>query len=103
LLVSDIDLCEPVEPESAEGQLILVEAMRSLERRLSPEARAQVCACRSIWDPNRSNRTGLFRKLQSLYQQIYLELSASLERRTKMRSSNLKKHDQRHISLILAL
>ncbi len=40
VLVNDSDVCEPVEPDSPEGQLILVEAMRSLERRLSPEARA---------------------------------------------------------------
>ena len=37
--VSDSDLCE-VEPDSPEGQQILIEAMRSLERRLSPQARA---------------------------------------------------------------
>ena len=42
VLVNDIDLCEPVEPDSPEGQLILVEAMRSLERRLSPDARATI-------------------------------------------------------------
>jgi hypothetical protein len=41
VLVNDIDLC-PVEPESPEGQLILVDAIRSLERRLSPEARAMI-------------------------------------------------------------
>lgn len=40
--VSDSDLCEPVEPDSPEGQQILIEAMRSLERRLSPEARATI-------------------------------------------------------------
>jgi hypothetical protein len=40
VLVSDSDLSEPVEPDSPEGQQILVEAMRSLERRLSPETRA---------------------------------------------------------------
>lgn len=34
--------CEPVEPESAEGQLILAEAVRSLQRRLSPENRANI-------------------------------------------------------------
>ena len=42
VLVSDNDLCEPVEPDSPEGQQILVEAVRSLERRLSPEARATI-------------------------------------------------------------
>jgi hypothetical protein len=34
--------CEPVEPTSPEGQLLLIEAIRSLERRLSPEARAAI-------------------------------------------------------------
>lgn len=32
--------CEPVEPASPEGQLLLIEAVKSLESRLSPEARA---------------------------------------------------------------
>ena len=40
--LDDTDSCEPVEPDSPEGQLILVEAVRSLERRLSPEARATI-------------------------------------------------------------
>ena len=34
--------CEPVAPDSAEGQLILIEAMRTLERRLTPETLAMV-------------------------------------------------------------
>ena len=38
--LDDIAVCEPVEPESPEGQLILVEAVRSLERRLSAETLA---------------------------------------------------------------
>jgi hypothetical protein len=42
VLVNDSDLCEPVEPDSPEGQQILIEAVRSLERRLSPEARATI-------------------------------------------------------------
>lgn len=41
--LNDTDSCEPVEPDSPEGQLILVEAVRSLERRLSPETRATIC------------------------------------------------------------
>lgn len=40
--LNDSDACEPVEPDSPEGQLILVEAVRSLERRLSPETRATI-------------------------------------------------------------
>ena len=38
--LNDTDSCEPVTPDSPEGQVILVEAVRSLERRLSPETRA---------------------------------------------------------------
>ena len=41
--LNDSDECEPIEPDSTEGQLILVEALRSLERRLSPETRAALC------------------------------------------------------------
>lgn len=40
--LNETDSCEPVAPDSPEGQMILVEAVRSLERRLSPEARAMV-------------------------------------------------------------
>ena len=40
--LNDSDVCEPVTPDSPEGQLILVEAVRSLERRLSPETRATI-------------------------------------------------------------
>lgn len=40
--LNETDTCEPVEPDSPEGQMILVEAVRSLERRLSPEARAMI-------------------------------------------------------------
>jgi hypothetical protein len=40
--LNDTDSCEPVAPDSPEGQMILVEAVRSLERRLSPEARAMI-------------------------------------------------------------
>ena len=65
--LDDTDSCEPVEPDSPEGQLI-VEAVRSLERRLSPEARATICAGQELAAPNRSNRNGFFLKLQSFYQ-----------------------------------
>jgi hypothetical protein len=40
--LNDNDLCEPVEPNSPEGQLILVDAVRVLEKRLTPEARATI-------------------------------------------------------------
>ena len=42
LSLRDTDSSEPIEPDSPEGQMILVEAVRSLERRLSPEARATI-------------------------------------------------------------
>ena len=42
--LNDSDACEPVVPDSPEGQLIIIEAIRSLERWLSPEARARVGA-----------------------------------------------------------
>lgn len=38
----DTDSSEPIKPDSPQGQLILVEAVRSLERRLSPESRATI-------------------------------------------------------------
>jgi hypothetical protein len=41
--LNDTDVCEPVASDSPEGQLILVEAVRSLERRLLPETRAALC------------------------------------------------------------
>ena len=68
--LDDSDTCEPVEPDSPEGQLILVEAVRSLERRLSPEARALICAGQNTLAPNGSNRNGFYLKLQSFYQSI---------------------------------
>ena len=61
---------EPVAPDSPEGQLILIEAVRSLERRLSPEARALICAGQDTFAPNGSYRNGFYLKLQSFYQFI---------------------------------
>lgn len=68
--LNDSDTFEPVEPDSPEGQLILVEAVRSLERHLSPEARATICAGENTLTPNGSNRNGFYLKLQSFYQLI---------------------------------
>ena len=68
--LDDTDACEPVEPTSPEGQLILVEAVRSLERRLSPEARATIYAGQNTHAPNGSKRNGFHLKLQSFYQSI---------------------------------
>jgi len=65
--LDDTNPCEPVEPDSPEGQVILVEAVRSLERRLSPEARATIRAGQNALAPDRSNRNSFYLKLRSIY------------------------------------
>jgi hypothetical protein len=66
--LDDSDSCEPVEPDSPEGQLILVEAVRSLEQRLSPDTRALIRAGQNTLATNGLNRNGFYLKLQSFYQ-----------------------------------
>jgi len=68
VLVNDSDLCEPVEPDSPEGQQILVDAVRSLERRLTPEARAAICADRNALTSNDLNQNRSYLKLRSIYE-----------------------------------
>ena len=68
--LNDTDVCEPVTPDSPEGQLILVEAVRSLERRLSPETRAAISAGQDPLASNPSNRNRFYLKLQSLFQSV---------------------------------
>ena len=68
--LNDSDLSEPVSPDSPEGQLLLVEAVRSLERRLSPEARARIRGGQDALTLNPATRNGFCLKLQSLYQLI---------------------------------
>ena len=68
--LNDSDSCEPVAPDSPEGQLLLVEAVRSLERRLSPEARARIRGGQDALTLNPATRNGFCLKLQSLYQLI---------------------------------
>ena len=63
--LNDTTLCEPLEPDSAEGQLLLVEAVRSLERHLSPEARATIRAGQDTL-PYRN----FYLKLQSFYRLV---------------------------------
>jgi hypothetical protein len=46
--LNDTDVCEDLAPDSPEGQLILLEAARSLKRRLYPEARATISADRLV-------------------------------------------------------
>ena len=65
--LDDTTLCEAVEPDSPEGQMILVEAVRSLERRLSPEARATIRTGQDVLASNRSNPGALYLRLQSFY------------------------------------
>ena len=65
--LDDSDACEPVALDSPEGQLILVEAVRTLEQRLSPETRA---AIRIAQETIASSGNALFLKLQSFYRSI---------------------------------
>jgi len=67
----DTNLCEPVEPDSPEGQVILIEAVRSLERRLSPEARATIRAGQDTFALKGLERNALCLKLQSFYQILF--------------------------------
>jgi hypothetical protein len=68
--LNDADSCEPVAPDSPEGQVILIEAVRSLEQRLSPEARATIRARQNDPAPPRSNQSAFYAKLQSFHQLI---------------------------------
>lgn len=68
--LNDTDSGEPVALDSLEGQLILVEAVRSLEDRLSPEARAMICPDQNPLAASRSNRHRLCLRWQSLYDRV---------------------------------
>jgi hypothetical protein len=68
--LDDSNSCEPVEPDSPEGQLILVEAVRSLEQRLLPETRALISAAQDAPAPTWQNQSRVFRRLQSIYQSV---------------------------------
>ena len=67
--LNDSDVSEPVEPDSPEGQQILLEAVRSLEQRLAPETRG-ISSGQSPLQPDGSDQNRLFFKLQSFYQLI---------------------------------
>lgn len=69
--LNGFDECEPVLPDSPEGQLILVEAVRTLEQRLSPEARTLISRKRNDVPPNGSPRSGFHFKLQAFFQFIW--------------------------------
>jgi hypothetical protein len=66
--LNDAENCEPVEPGSPEGQEILVEAVRSLERRLSPEARKMIRSGGTVNSPRGGNQSRFYQSLQSLCQ-----------------------------------
>ena len=55
--LNDSEACEPVEADSPEGQLILLEAVRCLERRLSPEARATIRNATQVVDAEAEEST----------------------------------------------
>ena len=65
--LDDRDMCEPVEPDSPEGQLILVEAVRSLERRLSTETRATIWSGEYKFVPNRSIFKHFYYNLRAMF------------------------------------
>ena len=65
--LDDSDVCEPVEPDSPEGQLILVEAVRSLERRLSTETRATIWSGEYKFVPNRSIFKHFYYNLRAMF------------------------------------
>ncbi|MEO6393746.1 MAG: hypothetical protein ABIP75_17980 [Pyrinomonadaceae bacterium] len=67
--LNDTDSIVPVAPDSPEGQLLLVEAMRSLERRLVPEIRTAITAEQRPTGPN--DAITFYGRLQSLYQLIW--------------------------------
>lgn len=64
----DSNAYDAVEPASPEGQQILAEAVRSLERRLSPEALATIRSGRTAIIPRDSRRSSFQLWLQSLSQ-----------------------------------
>ncbi len=70
VVLNDADSGAAIALESAEGQLILAEAVRSLERRLSAEARAAMCASSHPPEPGRSTPNGFALRLRALYQFI---------------------------------
>jgi hypothetical protein len=69
--LNDADSGERIEFESTEGQIILADAVLSLERRLSPEARKALRALPGNSTIEAPNRNGFCLRLQSLYQLIW--------------------------------
>jgi len=79
--LNDSDSCEPLAPDSSEGQLILVEAMRSLERRLLPETRSAISSVEDTICPSHSN--SFYGKLKSLCEFICQGFPTRLRRSAK--------------------
>jgi hypothetical protein len=75
--LNDTELCEPVAPDSPEGQLILVEAVRSLERRLSPDARAMLYTSQNNLGLSSLVRIRLGLRVRSFCQSVYRKASPS--------------------------
>jgi len=63
----DSDTPEPVVPSSPEGQLIIVEALRSLEKRLSPEARMALTTAPDLATARGSHRRPFSRLLKFFF------------------------------------
>ena len=91
--LTDTDSSEPVAPDSPEGQMILIDVVRSLERRLSPEARAAICADRNALTSNDLNRNGSYLKLRSIYDFIPKVLRLTRKEYGMMRRSNRSQSD----------
>jgi hypothetical protein len=83
--LNDSDACEPVAPDSPEGQLILVEAVRTLEQRLTPETRALICTDEAPLISNHQNRNRFYLKLRSIHAIIPKVLRFNRERKETMR------------------
>ena len=86
---NDTNSCNPVEPDSPEGQLMLVEAVSSLERRISPNARQLISAGEEALASNRRTLKRLYNWLRSFFMQEFCTYLA-----TKiLRRSNQSKTD----------
>jgi hypothetical protein len=69
--LNDADTGEAIEVASDEGQIILTDAVRSLERRLSAGARSAMCVAADNPAPRLSPPNSLSLKLRSLGHFIY--------------------------------
>src|SRR5262245_15283970 len=70
VLLNDLDSSETVTVDSPEGQLIIAEAVRSLEQRLTLNARSTIPVAQNVTAPNGSRRNAFCVKMELLYQLI---------------------------------